>query len=387
MSAYFNPIAPVHGVFPGLPMKDYRAMPGISAHLLKKGCPEIKDGGTRGHISRIYCEMIGQRAPGGEKKSRSKSIGSLYHTLLLEPDRFGEQYAVVDESLRRELLELSRERKASQAPQAYSGRLKEAGEFKAKHSREPDDPEKAEILALAQARFVGECEFHPRLHEFLEWSEKQTEAGREIVSEEDLALDRAMVEAVWTLLQNRQVAGYLESIKSEMVPERIECSLFAPLQFKSSETTIQLKGRPDLIPSGPAYLDPKTTLSAHPADFAKSVHGYGYAIQAGFYCLLSELLQGHETAAHLDFPKTEFGFLAQETSPPYLAKLYWLPPAWIKWGKRRAQVILRETLTAHESGDWSGAGSDYEFAAAADDFPGETLEPPEWLMPELEQFQ
>ena len=386
MSAYFDPIAPVHGVFPGLSMKEYRTMPGISAHLLKKGCPEIKDGGTRGHISRIYCEMMGQRAR-GEKKTRSQSIGSLYHTLLLEPDRFSEQYSVVDETLRRELLKLSCERKASQAPQAYSGRLKEASEFKAKHGREPNDSEKAEILALAQARSIGECEFHPRLHEFVEWSEKQIEAGREIVSEEDLALDRAMVEAVWTLPQNRQVAGYLESIKSETVSERIECSLFTPFQFKSSDTAIQLKGRPDLIPNGPAFLDPKSTNSAHPTDFAKSVVAYGYAIQAGFYCLISELLQGHDTAAHLEFPKTDFGFLAQETAPPYLAKLYWLPSPWLKWGKRRAQVLLRATLNAHESGDWSGAGSDFEFSAAVDEFPGETLEPPEWLMPELEQFQ
>lgn len=379
--------------------REYRSKPGFNFSLLKRGDPELKTDGARGHLSRVLGRIqaeahhaeTGQWPVGYEpKKSKARSIGSLYHTLLLEPEMFGSQYALVDDELKAELVAISRERKLAKAPQTYSGQLKEAKAFIAETGRKPDEDEQAQILAAAQARYLDGCDWHPMLTEFGEWCDMQAAAGKTVVYESDLATDRAMVDALFTLPQNAEVASYMESCRAELTPDRCEVSLFAAVEFSNLPgLSAQVKGRPDFIPFGNEFIDPKTTQSAHNWDFAKSVSAYGYDMQAGFYLLLSEWLADHPSAgpAGLDlrFPKTRFGFLAQETCPPFLAKIWWLPDDWIRWGRRRALNMIRKSRLAWESGNWCDEGGEYSFTAKPDrDTPGEVLEPPPHLMRILE---
>lgn len=392
---HFNPETPREGIVTGMPMAEYQKAPGFSPHLVKKGANELKDSGARGHIIRILfdvwareLESRGQHVPIGygrqETKKDAFALGAVYHQLLLEPEGFDENFAVITPDLEESLVALAKERKLADVP-SFSYRLPEAQAFKKKHGRAATPEEEEVIMEEVRERKLGDVNFHPRLSEFVEWCEKQRESGKQILTVDQLSAARAMAGAIFELPENREIAAYLEQ-QRPLGKDRCEVSMFAKMEWKKGGTA-QLKGRPDLIARDDAFLDPKSTLSVHPYDFAKAVDRFGYAIQAGGYTLMSDLLRDHPDAKDLGFPKKNFGFLAQESSPPYLAKLYWLPPSWIKYGRHRFLTILRQTYIAAEKNEWGGSGDDFQFTSEADtDAPGEMLEPPEYLMATLEQF-
>lgn len=397
LAHYINPTNPRVGIVRGMSAAEYRAVPAFNPSLVKKGAPEIKDGGVRGHITRILDEITTAHAianglpvgagRGGDNGSRSKDMGSLYHQLLLEPDSFGDRYVMLTPEIQADLLAAATQRKVAEMPK-YSGRLKEVQEFKAEHSRLPEDSEIPAIMEKVRERVVGQVEWHSRLTEFVAWADQQRASGRDIVTAEQVGRAQAMADAIHTHPANRSVAQFLES-QRPLGADRVEASMFAVLEWAKGGS-VALKGRPDIIGRGGAFLDPKSCLSAHPWDFARTVDKFGYAIQAGSYCLMSQILadEDHPSVEGMDFPKVDFGFLAQESAPPYLAKLYWLPREWIAYGKHRFLTIIRQTIHADESGDWSGNPDDYVFETEPDsENPGEMLTPPEYLMPTLEQFQ
>lgn len=393
---HFNPENPRVGIFTGMPMPEYQKAPGFSPHLVKRGANELKDSGARGHIIRILfdvwaknLEADGRNVPVGygrqDKGSDAKTIGSVYHQLLFEPEDFNTHFAVITPDLQESLVALARERKLADVP-SFSYRLPEAQAFKKEHGRAATPEEEEEIMTQVRARKIGDVSFHPRMTEFLEWGEKQTQLGKTVLTTDQLEAARAMASAIFELPENREVGAYLES-QRPLGKERCEVSMFTTMEWKNGGIA-QLKGRPDLIGRDDAFLDPKSTMSVHPYDFAKAVDRFGYAIQAGGYTLISDLLRDHPDAKDLGFPKKNFGFLAQESSPPYLAKLYWLPAAWIKYGRHRFITILRQTYTAAERDEWSGSGDEFQFSNEPDlDCPGEVIEAPEYLMSTLEQFQ
>lgn len=392
---HFNPENPRVGIVTGMPMPEYQAAPGFSPHLVKRGANEIKDSGARGHVIRILfdvwakeLESRGQNVPVGygrpERKADAFALGSVYHQLLLEPEGFDDHFAVITPALQESLVAMAKERKLADVPD-FSYRLPEAQAFKKKHGRPATPEEEAEIMEQVRERKIGDVTFHPRMTEFLEWGEKQAEAGKTVLTVDQLEAARSMASAVFELPENREVAAYLEA-QRPLGSDRCEVSMFTTMEWKNGGVA-QLKGRPDLTGRDDAFLDPKSTMSVHPYDFAKAVDRFGYAIQAGGYTLMSDLLRDHPDAKDLGFPKKNFGFLAQESAPPYLAKLYWLPPSWIKYGRHRFLTILRQTYTAAEKNEWGGSGDEFQFTSEPDtDCPGEVLEPPEYLMATLEQF-
>lgn len=385
-----------HEAVIGMPMAEYQAAPGFSPHLVQKGISDIRRSSGRGCPYKLRSYLLIEQLkaedkplpPGVEQKEEKKSdallFGGVYHALIEDPESVKEHYAVVSADLKAELVALSRERKLAKAPQEYSGRLKEASEFKKKNGRDPDDEEKAFILRQAQDRFLGDLSWHPRLTEFVEWAAQQEAAGKEVVHEDTFKRAEAMVASLWECPLNKPVARFLDS--QERNEQFAEVSLFAAWQFKNRDEVIQLKGRPDLLTSQ-GVLDPKTCRSCYHEDFASDVDNFGYALQAGAYTLYTELLEGEESVKHLSFPLDRFGFLAHESSYPFLAKIYWLPGAWVRWGRARFLETVRATVASATSGDWSNLNDDFQFPDEIEaDMVGEELLPRPWTEKLIEHY-
>ena len=112
------------------------------------------------------------------------------------------------------------------------------------------------------------------------------------------------------------------------------------------ETGVLCKCRPDLYrPDLGIMLDLKSTASAHPDDFARSVINYGYHAQEAWYS------DGYRA---LGQPVDGFVFLAVEKTDPFVCALYELPPSIVAEG----QAIARKALAR------------YAECAAADQWPG-----------------
>lgn len=396
LANHFDPASPKQGIEIGLPMSEYQLSPGFSSHTLRSADPEFKQGKVRGHPLRMVAKINNdQRAARGEPplpgfkapdedQTAVQAFGSLYHTMLFEPDLIASQYAILTPEIQEQLLAVARERKAAGVT-AYSGRIKEAQDFKAKHGRLPEtDDEKAACLSAAKARAMDEASWHPRLTELAEWQAAQREAGRTIVSPDTYALAAAMVDAIHSNPANRDVRRYVDQFVPGSFARRAEVSLYAIVRWQDTETEVQLRSRPDLIGMGDEFCDPKTALSCHPDDFAKNVSNFGYDIQAGVNVWASRLLADDPMAAEFTFPKKRFCFLAQEKEPPFFARLWYLPDEWLAYGVHRAKSIMRHLTRCWDEGDWTRAsGDDYQFGTDADE-PGELLEPPAWLIPQIE---
>ena len=136
-------------------------------------------------------------------------------------------------------------------------------------------------------------------------------------------------------------------------PERgkPEQSLFWP----DAEADVWRRARLDWLPDpGPSRLiiaDYKTTRSAEPEALAKSMHAYGYDVQAAWYI---------DAAVALDLGGEDTAFLlvAQETAPPYLVTIA-EPDA---FALKAARVRIRQALEVYAectaTGQWPGYTSE-----------------------------
>lgn len=120
----------------------------------------------------------------------------------------------------------------------------------------------------------------------------------------------------------------------------IERSMF----WRDPEYGFWGKVRPDALPKRRRYLiDLKTSASADPEEFEKSIMNYGYAQQAAWY------LDGVE---HVLGERPErFAFVVVEKKPPYLVSTCWLRSDTIEWGRilnRRARGIFAWCLEHNE---------------------------------------
>lgn len=98
------------------------------------------------------------------------------------------------------------------------------------------------------------------------------------------------------------------------------------------ETGVLCRSRPDLYRADlGTIVDVKSTASAHPDDFARSVVNYGYHAQEAFYT------DGHRANG---LPVEGFVFLAWEKKTPFVTARYELPPSIVSEGR----AIMRKSL-------------------------------------------
>jgi exodeoxyribonuclease VIII len=100
-------------------------------------------------------------------------------------------------------------------------------------------------------------------------------------------------------------------------------------------------------------LDLKSTLSAHPGDFARSVVNYGYHAQEAHYS------DGWARALKAAKRKEEingFVFLAWEKKSPYAFGVYELPPSIVEEGRAIIRNALQTYHVCREKDHWPAYG-------------------------------
>lgn len=133
-------------------------------------------------------------------------------------------------------------------------------------------------------------------------------------------------------------------------PGPVEQSMF----WTDPETGISLRGRVDKVATlgdgrSHALVDLKSTVSAAPEAFARSVWNYGYHVQRACYVAGWQVLTGEEC---------EFVLVAAEKEPPYLTAVYTLDDLAVEVGHEQFRRALDTYLRCTESGEWPGYATD-----------------------------
>jgi hypothetical protein len=111
--------------------------------------------------------------------------------------------------------------------------------------------------------------------------------------------------------------------------------------------------------------DYKTTTSAEPGAFARSVFNFGYDLQASWYIDAAHALTLAEDVA--------FVFVAQEKTAPYLVTVFELDVEALAIGHRKTQRALSVFAECQATDTWPAYSSDVEL-----------ISPPAWLSRQYE---
>ena len=137
---------------------------------------------------------------------------------------------------------------------------------------------------------------------------------------------------------------------------------------KHEGTGILRKSRPDLVPTGKALVDFKSTKDASPEGFGVEVWNYQYFCQAAHYLDCWNAIN--------DKKKSEFMFFACENTPPYLCAVYVTPFELIEYGRKLNNARLYTLAHCLKSNVWGG------YPTEIDEF---QLKP--WMQKEIEATQ
>lgn len=122
------------------------------------------------------------------------------------------------------------------------------------------------------------------------------------------------------------IAGAVSSRIGPLSSGRAEITMF----YKGKH--FDFKARIDYLSSDDCIIDLKTTRSAHPASFKKSIENYGYDIQAAMYCYLYTRLTGKTIK--------EYKILAVEKEQPYISEMYTLSEGTLALGTQKLQEAI-----------------------------------------------
>lgn len=198
-----------------------------------------------------------------------------------------------------------------------------------------------------------------------DWRSKAAREDRDAAYAEGkcpiLAKEKAAVDAMALEIRRHPLASKL----LDRDRGRPEVSVF----WQDEQRGINRRVRFDWLPDGDGgeliVSDYKTTSSAEPRAFQRSIFNFGYDIQGVFY---TDAIQAAELAEDVTFL-----FIAQETIAPYLITVHELDAIALRLGRERvdrACAIFRECT---ETGTWPGYSDDIELAT-----------PPMWLTDEYD---
>lgn len=116
------------------------------------------------------------------------------------------------------------------------------------------------------------------------------------------------------------------------------------------DSGVWLRARLDWMPDPhsairPVIFDYKTTKSAYPASFARSMYDFGYHIQAAFYADLYLALTG------VDAP---FLFIGQEKEPPYLVSVCQPDAEAMRAGRQKVREAIDIYAACSAVDEWPG---------------------------------
>jgi len=164
--------------------------------------------------------------------------------------------------------------------------------------------------------------------------QETTEKGLTVISQEQLEQIKDMAAV---LKQDQLVIDLLMGAKYEQV-----------YTWTDPETQVPLKVKADIITQfeGKTYIvDYKTTSSCEYKDFYRSMRKYGYDFQAGMY---SEVIENNLLES------VEFAFIAQEKTPPYAYRVFWVDKEVVRTGKGKLHNLLRLYKACADLDQWKG---------------------------------
>lgn len=122
------------------------------------------------------------------------------------------------------------------------------------------------------------------------------------------------------------------------------------------EDGVWLRSRNDRLANAfDVITDYKTTESAAPEDFTRTIANLGYHISDAFY------RRGIRALGH---PDPKFIFLAQETTAPYDCALYGCDPLMREIGEAQVEAAINKWRACMKAGKWEGYGSRVMWASA-----------------------
>jgi hypothetical protein len=227
-----------------------------------------------------------------ETTSPALLFGSLYHTVILEPELLPKLYATVPADAPKRPTRIQREAK------------------------------KPSLETL----------------EAIHWWDtfNGSNDGKIIVNAEDVAKCHAMSEA---MMKNLACRNAIESARLYT-----EASLF----WQDATTGVKCRARPDIIRADGLIIDPKTCQDASEDAFQRAAWNYGYYRQAAMYLDGWEAVSGEKAKA--------FIFIAQESEAPYLCRAYVASSSMIDFGRSQIREDLEMFAKCEESGIWPGLG-------------------------------
>lgn len=172
------------------------------------------------------------------------------------------------------------------------------------------------------------------------WRTKDAKAARDAALQAGntplLAKEYAQVRAMADAILDHPVAGELFT-RNDTTSEQ-------SLYWTDEQTGVACRARPDLaVNDWSLVVDYKTTVSADPREFAKSIAKYGYHQQQAWYCEAVETLTGI---------RPEFVFVCQEKTPPYEVSLIQLDADAVRIGGRLNEDARSIYAACMDSGVW-----------------------------------
>lgn len=224
----------------------------------------------------------------------AQAIGTAFHSLLLEPNTFGDQYVTIPEN----------------APKKPTSVQRNAAK-----------PSPATVDAIT-------------------WWDifEERNAGKTIISADDNEQLAAMAVAT----RAHKAAGAL-----------LTGAIGHPEQsayWIDPDTGLLCRCRPDFWRVDGILVDVKTTEDASPEEFARSIAKYRYHVQAAFYLdgVRETILQANE---ELVIPEA-FVFLAVEKKAPFAVATYVLTPEAIELGRREYKADLKRIAECTAADEW-----------------------------------
>ena len=227
--------------------------------------------------------------------------------------------------------------------------------------RHPDRPERQPTAAMLTGTAWHTALFEPERFErdyicLPEGIDRRTKEGKQLFAEIEAAGNIPLKPAEYAELVAMRAAAHASPWWRQFVGSGAgwvaEQSIFATCP----RTGLMLKCRPDYLHHGMwLIIDGKTTTSAAPAVFGKSIWTYGYHIQAAFYRRVYALATGGSAP--------DFVLFAQEKSWPYLSKPYRVPADALAYADELIDDALIRMAECERTGIWPGYGDFVEDAA------------------------
>jgi hypothetical protein len=262
------------------------------------------------------------------ESTQSMELGSMVHTMVLEPDEFESRYA-------KPIQGLDRVRVAGKAAWdcfEQKANINDLYIVKPEINRKTNEGKKQWEAFLVEANGRNQIaeEDYRTAEAFL--GALNANFGKVFVKHDEIVLAADCCEA---LHQHTEFSEFMEATWSDRITEqRIDFAIEG----------IEMRCKPDYLAlTASVIIDVKTTTDANPEEFAKSMIKYGYHRQAWLY---------REAVFQKYGIHCRFLFAVVSTEEPHEVCICEPSEAVMEAGRREVFLLLNEFKFRAESGDW-----------------------------------